>query len=260
MKYCPTCDTEYDEDILRFCMKDGTPLIDRSEPSFTEMPSESLESVEDMDDPGEITIIRKTPPKPPPNIDGEEEEPFRSVSSPRIVVPMAAQTPRPQARVMPPYQPPPKGPNTALVVILTVFGTIALLGIGALGFWLLMGPSPADNANVNTNGFYANEDLNVNTNIGFDTNFNFNANVSVNTNTNANANISSPTPTPSPSPTRTPTPEPDDTPSPLPTPAETPVRTPTPLQTPTPATPRATVIPIPATPRPSPTPNDQPKK
>ena len=27
MKYCPTCNTRYDEEILRFCMKDGTPLV-----------------------------------------------------------------------------------------------------------------------------------------------------------------------------------------------------------------------------------------
>ena len=39
MKYCPTCETRYDEDILRFCMKDGTPLLDEAEPNFIEMPA-----------------------------------------------------------------------------------------------------------------------------------------------------------------------------------------------------------------------------
>ena len=54
MKYCPTCETRYDEDILRFCMKDGTPLLDEAEPNFVEMPSESLDVAEvDPDDPSE---------------------------------------------------------------------------------------------------------------------------------------------------------------------------------------------------------------
>ena len=66
MKYCPNCSTRYDEEILRFCMKDGTPLIDEDEPAFIEMPSESIEEPED--DAGEVTVIRSNsaPPLPPP--------------------------------------------------------------------------------------------------------------------------------------------------------------------------------------------------
>ena len=109
MKYCPTCETRYDEDILRFCMKDGTPLIDEAEPKFTEMPSESVAS--DDDDPGEVTVIRRKGeiPIPPPQMDEEgglippepeyrpEEPVFRPKEepAPRIVVPM--NEPRPQA-------------------------------------------------------------------------------------------------------------------------------------------------------------------
>ena len=68
MKYCPTCETRYDEDILRFCMKDGTPLIDEAEPKFTEMPSASVEPIDD--DPGEVTVIRRKGeiPIPPPRL------------------------------------------------------------------------------------------------------------------------------------------------------------------------------------------------
>ena len=68
MKYCPTCQTRYDEEILRFCMKDGTPLIEEDEPAFLQMPSESIDEP-DEDDLGEVTIIRKNPsvPPPPPN-------------------------------------------------------------------------------------------------------------------------------------------------------------------------------------------------
>jgi hypothetical protein len=238
MKYCPTCKTRYDEDILRFCMKDGTPLVDEAEPKFTEMPSASVEQVEVEDDPNEVTIVRKKGeiPIPPPEMDEEggfippepeyrpEEPVFRPKQEPtaRIVVPM--QDVHPQARVIPPYQPPPKS-NTVKVVFLTIFGTLTLLVVGALGFWALSRvmrdpDSTANNANVNAN-------VNVNTNLGFDANFNFNTgtfNASTNSNTNVNANVKSPTPTPkpSPSPSATPsaTPEDDqDLPSPTPRPS-----------------------------------------
>ena len=48
MRYCPTCQTEYDEDIIRFCTKDGTPLVDDKKPTFTEnLPSETSQDDED---------------------------------------------------------------------------------------------------------------------------------------------------------------------------------------------------------------------
>ena len=76
MKYCPTCETRYDEEILRFCMKDGTPLLEEEEPKFVAMPSESLdESLED--DAGDVTVVRRNIPVPP-----EQES-----SRPRIIVP-----------------------------------------------------------------------------------------------------------------------------------------------------------------------------
>ena len=56
MKFCPVCQTRYDEEILRFCIKDGAPLVDEN-PSFTEMPSEG-----EAEDIGEETVIRRNPP------------------------------------------------------------------------------------------------------------------------------------------------------------------------------------------------------
>lgn len=248
MKYCPTCKARYDEDILRFCMKDGTPLIDEAEPKFVEMPSESIEA---EDDPGEVTIIRKKGevPKPPPEMDEEgalippdpeyrpEEPVFRPKEepAPRIVVPMG--TPAQHARVIPPYQQPQKS-NTLLVVVLTIFGTTALLVVGALGFWAISrGFSGSENSNANNANVNAN--VNINTNLGFDSNFNFNTGT-FNSNSNSNANLKSPTPSPKPSA------------SPSPSPAETPddnVDDPTPTPRPSPSVPTM----LPAN-RPSPTP------
>jgi hypothetical protein len=59
MKFCPVCQTRYDEEIMRFCTKDGTPLVDEETPNFIAMPSEELPASED--DFGAETVIRRKP-------------------------------------------------------------------------------------------------------------------------------------------------------------------------------------------------------
>ncbi len=246
MKYCPTCSTRYDEEILRFCMKDGTPLVEEEEPAFIQMPSESIEKI-DEDEAGEVTVIRKNaavpPPPPPPQnlIDDISFSPDPVPSRDRIVVPTADEQPIAQARarVIPPYQPLPQPPNTGKVVALTILGTLAAMALGAFGFWMLQDGDTAANININTNFNNSLENLNVNTNTGLDSNFNFNTNANFNSNfnTNINANYASnlrtptPTPRPSPSPTATaaPSPTPDSSNTPVPTPTRAPVSTPTPI-------------------------------
>jgi len=113
MKFCPTCETQYDEEILRFCTKDGTPLVDENQPNFTEMPSESFEASEA--DLGEETIVRYKPPKdilpePDPQPEIERSE------APRIVISTSEQQKRDQnvrSRQIPPYQAIPPKPNRA---------------------------------------------------------------------------------------------------------------------------------------------------
>ena len=252
MKYCPICETRYDEEVLRFCMKDGTPLLDEKEPNFVAMPSESLEDTEDH--PEDVTVIRRNVPVPSPLPDDFEEESFEPEQPPpaRIVVPT---TPEPfadqhRARIAAaPYQEPRS--NTAKVVFLTMLGTIALLGAGAAIFWMLQKDNP-NNSNINTNANFLTINTNVNTNLGLDGNFNFNTNTNFNTSTNlnTNTNISTRTPTPRPSPsvlpTVSPTPIPDDDDT-SPTPSRSPFPTPSPIiirpgQTP----PRAAPTPPPA--------------
>src|SRR5688572_7105402 len=101
MKYCPTCEARYDEEILRFCMKDGTPLLDVEEPQFVAMPSESVDEVVE-DDPGDVTVVRRNIPVPP---DPQEDRP-------RIVVPTYEEAREQQARSRVAPVPPPKS-NTA---------------------------------------------------------------------------------------------------------------------------------------------------
>lgn len=180
MKICPSCQTKYEEEILRFCIKDGSPLVEEKVPTFTELPSESL-----RDDLAEITVVRKPKvPEPPPIDEMHESEP------PRLVIPMTEQ-PRPQARPQASRKPvpqpvPPRQANIFKVIVLTVVCTVAVLAGIALLVWSLgSGPEDASNVNANTN---ANVDTNLNTNLNMN-GFNFNMNINANVNANANANL-----------------------------------------------------------------------
>ena len=116
MKYCPQCDERYDEEIIRFCTKDGTPLIEEDEPNFSALPSENMEEPEDL---GEQTVIRRRP------------DDARANQSERIVIPTSQ--PEPQVRPRQPaavYYPPPSS-NTAKTVVLTIIGTLFVLACGA---------------------------------------------------------------------------------------------------------------------------------
>ncbi len=251
MKYCPACQTRYDEEILRFCTKDGTPLIDENQPNFTELPSVSA------DEYGEETVIRrKTPaPKPPPlDPDSDEYQTRieRTDSAQRIVIPMAEEEEKPEQQIRTkttpsPRMPPPRESNTAIVVLLTIIGTVvattAIIGI----FWVLSNQGASEaNQNVNSNFNSLNSNLNDNMNADnslFDSNFNANVNTNTNSNvnTNTNANTRTPTPTPSPSPSPSPTPDDDDnsntnvntnTSTPTPRPTLTPRASPSPTKPP----------------------------
>ncbi len=250
MKFCPTCQTRYDEEILRFCTKDGSPLVDDQTPNFIQMPDESLEtSAEDF---GEETVIRRKPPTnpnviPTPLPDFEEESSYQSPrnSAERIIIPTVEQQRDQQvrSRVILPHQPPPKS-NTAKIVALTFLGTVlALIGAGAV-IWFLQNDAPS-NTNKNTNANLGAIDTNLNTNLNI-SNSNLNLNSNFNTNSNSNANIANAnanlkTPTPKPSPSASPSPSPSPSPNSnanisntnRPVNANRPTATPTPARPPT---------------------------
>ena len=232
MKFCPTCQTRYDEEILRFCTKDGTPLVEENQPNFTAMPSES--SIDD-DDLGEQTVIRRNTPNVPPPVPDVDAE---RTAQERIVVPTSEPV-RAQSAPPPQNVPPRRKSSTAAVVLLTLLGTLAVLGIGFGGWYLLQNRDSADanrNVNVNTNPVNQNTNVNAdNSPANFD--FNINTNTNVNVNANVNANVKTPTPTP----TKTPTPDananvnvnanganvrPPASPTPTPTPRVTPTPSP----------------------------------
>lgn len=218
MKFCPTCQTRFDEEILRFCTKDGTPLVEENQPNFTEMPSESVIKEEDF---GEETVIRRKPAAPQTNAplasSSDKTENLRNPAAPRIVIPTT------DKKIAPPIQTkttqvyrhtaPPES-NTTKIVILTILGTIVLVAAAAGAFLFLRGgDSAADNQNVNINTNLSPIDVNLNTNLDISNSFvdfgsNANSGINLNANTNLNTNIAvkTPTPRPSPSPSATPTP------------------------------------------------------
>lgn len=234
MKFCPTCQTRYDEEILRFCTTDGTPLIDEKLPNFTELLSESV-----TDETDEETIVRRKPAAVPLPSTPQD----KSVSAPRIVIPTSEERPPPQqqVRTTPTARQMPQNSNTAKVVLLTVLGTVILLACAGGVFWLLQSEETG-NANSNANSNIYNVNTSPPTNLNIDNSFNFNVGGNTNTNINTNANVKTPTPTPKPTPSPTPTPRPspntnsvnsantnstlpDNTrpsPSPSPSPTETP--------------------------------------
>lgn len=253
MKFCPVCQTRYDEEILRFCIKDGAPLVDEN-PTFKEIPSEE-ESAEDI---GEETLIRR-------NDQGDIPAPQPAANQPsntaqRIVISTGEDDDfseeefvekAPVRAKVAPAPPPERKPNTALVVLTTMFGTFTVLAI-LFGIWYFLSNRNASQANAN-----ANRNININansnnTNVDANTNFNasnslidFNTNINANGNVNVNANINANVKTPTP--TRTPTPTPTATPTDAnvnanvnTAPANTNVSRPTPTATPSPASPSPT--------------------
>lgn len=226
MKFCPTCQTRYDEEVLRFCTKDGTPLIVEDQPTFTELPSESAAEAEaDDDDFNEVTVIRRNSPTPAEvetTAEGiEETQPLAPPPppQPRIVIPTVEEKKPPvvlpppvvQAKTVTEYRNQPKKTNTAKIVLITMLGVITALG--AAVFLLMSGDSNRENnANQNTGVNFNQSDTNLNTNlyIGNSTaNFGVdagNTNLNTNFNINAAANLKTPTPRPSATPSATPPP------------------------------------------------------
>ncbi len=188
MRHCPNCDERYDDETIKFCTKDGSPLIDGDKPNFVILPSENAEPHADF---GDETVIRR---KSTSGSFGSDPE--------RIVVP-AANPNEPRIRPRQVFYPPPEPPNTAKIIALTILGTLVILSFGAGLFWLFQ-PQTA-NINVNTNPI--NMNANLNTNLGFSSNFNFNANYNANANYASNYNFNFNFNAPAKTPTNTPTPK-----------------------------------------------------
>ncbi|HVE57088.1 MAG TPA: hypothetical protein VNB22_09685 [Pyrinomonadaceae bacterium] len=117
MKYCPSCQITYADETLRFCLQDGTGLLDY--PGTVPLPTVDWSEKE--------TVVRQTP------VTSGWEEKNRSTQDAAI-------------------QPAVKKYNTPLTVILTAL--VMCIIFGGIGFgWLLFGGKSSENKNLsNTSG------------------------------------------------------------------------------------------------------------
>lgn len=164
MKYCPNCQTTYTDDNLQFCLQDGTPLAEftNQNNAATNYDTEaetvvsSNRGINDL--PKQVEPIRFEPPS-----SFQANQANWQPSLPVVVAPE-------------------KKSNTAMIVALSVLGTLLILGIGGAGAWL----------------YFRNKPTEVAVNINAAPNRSPNANAA-----NQNANLATPTPTPSPTPQAT---------------------------------------------------------
>jgi len=113
MKHCPNCQTRYTDDTLRFCLQDGTPLADDSEEI---LPTVAFGETETVFPPRQVEPL-------PVNL------PETSASNWE----QSRETP-----VSPTQIAPPRKSKTFLIVLLTAFATLLLLGAGGIGAWLYL--------------------------------------------------------------------------------------------------------------------------
>ncbi len=168
MKYCPTCQNQYTDDAMSFCLQDGTPLVSgvRTAPTA----NDSWQEPE--------TLISQNPPNiaanNPVRIDIQQ-------STPSYTAPQNYQQPS---------QPVEKKSRTGLIVGLLAIGLLLILGaIGGIGAILYYSPNTQIASN---HGGSINSTPFGNSN-------------SSNANSNSNSNTNSATPTPSATPSAKPT-------------------------------------------------------
>ncbi len=137
MKYCPSCQTNYADDTLRFCLQDGTQLAefpDQSSPTVFLTEAETQVSPKRVEPLGQISPSQNWEQSQVTRVSSLESEPKKS--------------------------------NTAIAVLLTAFGMFVLFGLAGVGAWLYFKDGKTEvvqNKNVispNSNG----QILNTNTN------------------------------------------------------------------------------------------------
>ncbi len=113
MKQCPSCQTKYTDDTLKFCLQDGTPLVSQIN-SETEMPTVAFTDSETIVSPRQVE---------------------------RLDIPVEKSNTRDwqpsQQTQVSEFQPESKKSNTFLVAALTAFIMLLLFG-GAVGTWFYL--------------------------------------------------------------------------------------------------------------------------
>ncbi len=166
MKQCPSCQTKYTDDTLKFCLQDGTPLISPANPE-TEMPTVAFTDSETLVSPRQVE--RLDIPVEKSNTRDWQPSQETQVSA---------------------FEPKPKKSNAFFIVALTAFVMLLLFG-GAIGTWFYLKNRKTDVVQNNKNKAAINQ--------GIIPQENLNKGVSPSPTV-----ADSPSPSPSPTPTATP--------------------------------------------------------
>lgn len=133
MKRCPTCQSTYTDDSLRFCLQDGTALVQSSRSGGIGGPT-----IPDQEKTLQINSSERAGEEPPPT------EILPSPSMPTLVAPRPHVT-APQSSPRPTASSPVDATtargtkNNALVIPVTIAVTVLVLAVAGLGAWLLFG-------------------------------------------------------------------------------------------------------------------------
>ncbi len=174
MKRCPNCHTTYADDSLQFCLQDGTPLAGIPNQNSTDYFNTESETVVS---PKRVEPIRFDLPS---SYQTNQTNQTNQEPSQPVIVEQQRET---------------KKSNAATTVLLSVLGTILLLGLGGLGAWLYFANKKTQVAvNVNTTATQPNRPPNAS---------------AANQNTNANLAASPSPPQPTAAPTAQPTLKPE---------------------------------------------------
>jgi hypothetical protein len=119
MKQCPTCQSQYTDDTLQFCLQDGAPL------QF--IPGSQSKTIAYGSEPETVVANR----------------PSNQIRTPHVTNP-TDWNPQ-QFSSNPAFQPPATKSNTPVAVFLTAFVMLLLFGLVGIGLWLFFkGPRPDD--------------------------------------------------------------------------------------------------------------------
>lgn len=126
MKSCPQCRSTYADETLRFCLQDGTPLLDGQAPE-SESPTVSFDRIPpDSNKTEELTRISRTP----------QYTTNKDASQLRVEIPPTRPEFRPGSDTVsnPQSGPAPSGNRTLVAVLGTVIVMLVVFGAG-LGAW-----------------------------------------------------------------------------------------------------------------------------
>jgi hypothetical protein len=133
MKRCPTCQSTYTDDSLRFCLQDGTALVNVSRSGASGGPT-----IPDQEKTLLINSAGHGGDEPPPT-EILPAPPMPTLVAPRPHVTAPQQSPRPTATNPVDAVTGQRTKTSALVIPVTIALTVLVLAVAGLGAWLLFG-------------------------------------------------------------------------------------------------------------------------